>query len=53
MSENKLYKIIEVLTDKITNLENVVFIKDYENEQLKAENKRLNELLTPKAKGGK
>lgn len=53
MSEKKLYKIIEVLTDKITSLENNAFLKDYEIAQLKTENARLNELLTPKAKGDK
>lgn len=51
MKEKSLLKIIEILTDKITSLETDVFIRDYENRQLKAENARLNELLTPKAKG--
>ena len=51
MKENNLLKVIEILSEKITNLETSLFIAEHKNEELTAENARLNELLTPKAKG--
>lgn len=52
MSEKEYIEIIKALTEKITRLESDAFVKDYDNEKLKEENARLNELLTPKAKVG-
>ena len=51
MNEKNLLKIINILTDKITSLETDLIIKDIEIDNLKSENARLNELLTPTAKG--
>ena len=47
MDEKQLQKILAVLSDKISFLENEICLKNYENEYLKKENARLNELLTP------
>ena len=47
MDEKQLQKILAVLSDKISFLENEISLKNYENEYLKKENARLNELLTP------
>lgn len=51
MSEKEYIAIIKALTEKITRLESDAFVKDYNNECLRKENERLNELLTPTAKG--
>ena len=50
MSNEKMQKIIEVLVEKITRMESDIFAIEYENEKLRAENKRLEELLTPTKK---
>ena len=43
--------VIETLLEKISILETEKFLLEYNNKDLKEENERLNELLTPTAKG--
>lgn len=53
MNEKKRTEtIIEALTDKIELLKNEMWIKEFENEQLKKENAKLNEFLNPTKKVG-
>ncbi len=51
MDKAKYEKVIEILTDRISSLETDIFIKDMDIRNLKEENARLNELLTPTKKG--
>ncbi len=51
MSKEQYEKVIEILTDKINSLETDIIIKNFDIRNLKEENARLNELLTPTAKG--
>lgn len=46
MSE-ETQKLVAILLEKIEKLESELFVKDYEIQNLKSENARLNELLTP------
>ena len=52
MESKHFEKAIEVLAEKIEALETAIYIKNLEIENLNNENKKLNELLTPKAKAG-
>lgn len=51
MNKEKYEKVIEILTDKINSLETDIIIKNIDIRNLKEENARLNELLTPKKAG--
>lgn len=52
METAKWEKVIEMLVDKIASLETANYVLSYENDKLKEEIARLNELLTPTAKVG-
>ena len=48
--DEETQKLVKILLEKIGKLEGDLFVKDYENQCLKNENARLNELLTPTKK---
>ena len=50
MDNEKWAKAIAVLVEKINSLESSIYFKDIDIKNLKEENTRLNELLTPKKK---